>query len=135
MRKNVIVHGLQWRNEKGNTIPARTTGAACECAERCFEKVGKELLFHILTSFNRMPDKTKQDQYLSGLVIAHDPTWVGTQGKGGNFSEINKGKKMTTFKYYIPTGKFFGIFALITEDKCRLTAISLPTQGHVMGLW
>ena len=81
-----------------------------------------------------MPDKAKQDQYLSGLVIAYDPTWVGTQGKGGRFSEVNKGKKKTTFKYYVPTGKFFGVFALITPDKCRLRAISLPPQGHVVGL-
>lgn len=81
-----------------------------------------------------MPDKTKQDQYLSGLVITYDPTWVGTQGKGGRFSEANKGKKKTTFKYYVPTSKFFGIFALITADKCRLRAIFLPAQGHVVGL-
>jgi len=99
-------------------IPARTTGAACKCTERCFEKVDEELQFHILTSFSSVPDKTKQDQYLSGLVIAYDPTWVGTQGKGRRFSEANKGKKKTTLKCYVPTGKFFGIFALITADKC-----------------
>ena len=104
MRKNAIVHGLQRRDQKGNIIPARATGPPCNCKEKCFEKVDDGLKFHILTSFNTMPDKAKQDQYLSGMVLAFDPTWVGTQGKGGRFSETNKGKKMNTFQYYVPTG-------------------------------
>lgn len=104
MRKNAIVHGLQRRDQKGNIIPARATGAPCKCKERCFEKVDNGLKFHILTSFNTMPDKAKQDQCLSGMVLPFDPTWVGTQGKGGRFSETNKGKKMNTFQYYVPTG-------------------------------
>ena len=107
MRKNAIVHGLERKDEKGNIIPPRTTGPPCKCKARCFEKVDDKLKMHILTTFNNMPDKARQDQYLSGLVLSFDPTWVGTQGRGGKFSETNKGKKLTTFKYYVPKGNFF----------------------------
>ena len=86
---------------------SRTTGPPCKCKEKCFEKVDDKLKKHILTSFNNMPDKARQDQYLSGLVLSFDPTWVGTQGRGGKFSETNKGKKLNTFKYYVPKGNFF----------------------------
>ena len=104
MRKNAIVHGLQRRDENGKIIPARKTGPPCNCKENCFQRVDDGLKFHILTSFNCMPDKAKQDQYLSGMVLAFDPTWVGAQGRGGRFSETNRGKKLNTFQYYVPTG-------------------------------
>ena len=108
MRKNAIVHGLERKDKNGNIIQApRTTGPPCKCKENCFEKVDDKLKKHILTSFNNMPDKARQDQYLSGLVLSFDPTWVGTQGRGGKFSETNKGKKLNTFKYYVPKGNFF----------------------------
>ena len=107
MRKNAIVHGLECMGTKGNIIPARTTGPPCECKERCFEKVDDKRKMHILTTFNNMPDKTTQDQYLSGLVLSFDPARVGCQGRKGTFSETNKGRRLNTFKYYVPKGNFF----------------------------
>ena len=107
VRKNAIVHGLECMGTNGNIIPARTTGPPCECKERCFEKVDDKRKMHILTTFNNMPDKTTQDQYLSGLVLSFDPARVGCQGRKGKFSETNKGRRLNTFKYYVPKGNFF----------------------------
>ena len=60
-----------------------------------------------------MEDKVYQDQYLTGQIVASDPTWVGTQGRGGKDDvETNWGKKTNSYKYYVTTGKFVGIFVL-----------------------
>ena len=107
MRKNAIVHGLECMGTRGNIIPARTTGPPSECKEKCFEKVDDKLKMRILTTFNNMPDKARQDQYLSGLVLSFDPARVGCQGRRGKFSETNKGRRLNTFKYYVPKGNFF----------------------------
>ena len=108
MRKNAIVHGLERKDKNGNIIQApRTTGPPCKCKEKCFEKVDDKRKMHILATFNNMPDKTTQDQYLSGLVLSFDPARVGCQGRKGTFSEMNKGRRLNTFKYYVPKGNFF----------------------------
>ena len=93
------------RDYKGNVVPGRTTGPPCKCKAKCFEEVEPELRYHVLMSFNSLADKCQQDQYLSGLVVGEDPTWVGTQGRGGKFSETNQGRKKVTYKYFIATGK------------------------------
>lgn len=80
-------------------------GAPCKCKAECFSRVKPELRYHVLESFNSPADKCQQDQHLNGLVVGDDPTWVGTQGCTGKFSEINKGRKKVTYKYFIPTGK------------------------------
>ena len=72
-----------------------------------FQKVPPDLRFHVLASFNAMESKDKQDQYLSGNVVAVDPNRVGAQGRGGKFSETNRGRRTTTYKYFIPTGNLF----------------------------
>ena len=87
----------------------RSTGPPCNCRAKCFEQVDPKLQYHILTAFNHLPDKDKQDQYLRGNIVASDPTWVGTQGRGGKYSESNKGRKNTKFQYYVPTGKIRSI--------------------------
>ena len=69
-----------------------------------------ELQYHIITQFNNMKDKVQQDQYLRGQIVASDPTWVGTQGKGGKYSVTNRGEKNSTYKYHITTGKLVGIY-------------------------
>ncbi|KAJ7375123.1 hypothetical protein OS493_001861 [Desmophyllum pertusum] len=71
--------------------------------KKCFEEVDPELQYHLLTSFNNVKTKEQQDQYLTGMIVASDPTWVGDRKKGGKFHEANKGRKQTTYTYYIPT--------------------------------
>ena len=105
IRKTAALRRLQRRDCKGNIIPARATGPPCKCKAECFERVEPELQFHVLASFNSLANKCQQDQYLSGLVISEEPTWVGTRGCGGKFTPSNHGRKKVTYKYFIPTGK------------------------------
>ena len=92
------------RDYKENVVPARSTGPMCNCKNECFKKVGPELQFHIITSFNNLGSKERQDQYLNSLIIASDPKRQGAQGRGGRFEKENPGKRQTTYKYHVPTG-------------------------------
>ena len=112
VRKNAAVRGLQRRDHQGRIVPARSTGNPCDCRNKCFELVEPELQYHIVTTFGNLEDKVQQDMYLRGQIVASNPTWVGTQSKGGRYSETNRGKKNSTYKYYVTTGKFVGVFVL-----------------------
>ena len=62
VRKRAAILGLQGRDDKENTVPARSMGPMCNCKNECFEKMGPELQFHILTTFNNLGSKERQDQ-------------------------------------------------------------------------
>lgn len=97
-----------------------------------------ELQYHIVMSFNNLEDKVQQDMYLRGQIVATDPTWVGTQGKGGQFNGTNRGKKNSTYKYYVTTGKFVGIFVLsmswVTVKNGYPTVVLIRTERLVRSL-
>ena len=111
MRKNAILHRLQQPNKNGTVVPWRSTGPPCNCRAKCFEQVDPELQYHILTAFNHLPNKDKQDQYLRGNIIASDPSLGWHPRTWGKYSENNKGRKNITFQYYmyVPTGKIRSI--------------------------
>ena len=76
----------------------------CNCRNECFEKVDPELLHHILTRFNNLGSKERQDQYLNSLIIASDPKRQEAQGRLGTFNKENAGRRKTTYKYHVATG-------------------------------
>lgn len=59
--------GKTYINTAGSAVAEKTQGERCNCAKRCFEKIGDgcETIF---TEFYKLPSKNLQDSYLYGLM-------------------------------------------------------------------
>lgn len=72
VRKLKRAKGKSYINTAGKQVPARTTGPPCKCKWKCFDQVNGDLKAELISSFNSLGDKEKQDAHLTGLVIVNN---------------------------------------------------------------
>lgn len=72
VRKQNRHRGKPYVTKTGKTVPARKTGPECKCKRHCFTKVTTNIRQELLTSFNKLGEKEKQDTYLCGLITVRD---------------------------------------------------------------
>lgn len=50
----------------------RVTGPDCMCKMSCFSKIPEEQKQYLISYFNSIADKSKQDTFLAGLIETHN---------------------------------------------------------------
>lgn len=68
VRKKLKACGEKHVNSVKQVVPKRTVGAPCTCRLKCFDKINEAQRTSILSSFNELGNKEKQDLYLGGLI-------------------------------------------------------------------
>lgn len=66
--KNKRASGDEHMNTSGRVVSARNTGPDCKCKWKCFSVVTDDIKANIISSFNAMANKEKQDIHLSGRI-------------------------------------------------------------------
>lgn len=56
---------------RNKIIPRRVTGPDCLCSKKCFVNISYEDRIGLISAFNNILDKCKQDTYLGGLICVH----------------------------------------------------------------
>lgn len=91
VRKKLKASGAEHVNSVKKIVPKRTIGASCTCRLKCFDNINEAQRMSILTSFNEIGTKEKQDLYLGGLicskpVVRKRPRTRQRNPKEGSFS-------------------------------------------------
>lgn len=60
--------GIEHISLRKKLVPPKVTGLDCLCRKNCFVNVSSEDRITLLTAFNSIGDKCKQDTYLAGLI-------------------------------------------------------------------
>lgn len=56
----------------GKTVPARSTGEACNCRNKCYDFLSQEEKERVIEAFNALSNKDLQDAHLFGLNKSRD---------------------------------------------------------------
>lgn len=87
---------------RNKMINERVTGPDCQCKKKCFSNICDENKVSILTIFNTIGDKSKQDILLGGLIcINPESCRKSRNGSGPN--------KSFSIKYEVRVGSTFTI--------------------------
>lgn len=68
VRKKLKACGEEHVSSVKKVVPKRTQGAPCTYRLKCFHNINEAQRISILTSFNEIGTKDKQDLYLGGLI-------------------------------------------------------------------
>lgn len=68
VRKEKKAKGDEHISLRNKYNPPRVTGPDCLCNKRCLLNVSDEVKINLLSAFNSIGDKCKQDTYLGGLI-------------------------------------------------------------------
>jgi hypothetical protein len=67
--KKCRAKGLEYVNNKGNLIHAKTVGESCNCRLKCFKKINEIQRIEALTEVLNLNTKNEQDIFLQSLLV------------------------------------------------------------------
>lgn len=115
--KRLQAEGQAHINTTGQVVPKRTTGPVCRCRRECFKKLTADQQALLLSSFNELGDKEKQDVHLSGLMTMQPITRRRQQTGQGR-------PKVARYQYKVAANVHFTAHA-----SCVHIISIFPTRG------
>lgn len=119
-RRNAIkkrrAEGKEYVNWKGNIIPEKQIGPACECGRKCFTEERINIFEKIFREFNALANKEIQDAYLCGLIKCCAVSRRRSRAKS------SAAERSGTYKYYLKTPK--DTFQVCKKAFCSVHSVS-----------
>lgn len=94
--KKCKAKGVAYVYLKKKVVSMRVTGPDCMCKSSCFAKIPDEQKQYLISYFNLIANKSKQDTYLAGLIETHN-----VQRHRSRLGEVKRPPKTCSAKYKV----------------------------------